>query len=260
MPNEWHYTLGGQQMATPVPATELRRLAASGQLLPTDMLWREGMPSWVTAGSVKDLFPDTVAPPEPGAGLIPPSRPERLKTPTKPAKGLPDLHPLVVLLVSLLTLGLFGLYYVFRSCLEFSALEGRQRADASGRPLGRLRHPLWVLLLGYMTVGIYLLYWVYRVLAECSAYAARGDIHARNELSLMLLFPPYAIYLIICRLPGLIRSTQSLAGVPETVAPAPSYLFLLPFMLPALPFLALTYQDALNQVWLAAIFEESQKA
>jgi len=63
----WYYTIDGQQHG-PVSPDELRQLAASGRLKPTDMLWREGYPQWVPAGRTK-LFvkPDAPAarPPAP---------------------------------------------------------------------------------------------------------------------------------------------------------------------------------------------------
>jgi hypothetical protein len=253
VPSEWHYTLGGQQMATPVPAAELKRLAAAGQLLPTDMVWREGMANWVTAASIKELFPPAKSAEGSSELLLPPPpRKERERAPRRSGVTLANLHPLLVLVLAILSLGLFGLYYGFRSCLDYSSRAGQRRADAAGRPLGEVRHPLWVLLLTYLTLGLYLLYSNYRVLHECAAYTKRQDINPRNELSLMLLFPPYAVYLLVCRLPELISSTQALAGLPDPLACKPVYLFLHPLMLPALPFLAVAYQDALNRAWLGA--------
>jgi peptidyl-prolyl cis-trans isomerase B (cyclophilin B) len=55
--NEWHYTLNGQQAATPVSATQLKQLATSGQLKPTDRVWQDGMLDWVPASALKGLFP-----------------------------------------------------------------------------------------------------------------------------------------------------------------------------------------------------------
>ena len=60
--NFWYESNGEQK--GPVPASELKQMAASGQLRPTDMIWREGQPDWVAAGSVKGLFP-TAAPGSP---------------------------------------------------------------------------------------------------------------------------------------------------------------------------------------------------
>ena len=71
MGEQWHYTRGGQQFG-PVPAAELKRMASSGDLSPTDMVWKEGMPNWVSAEKLKGLFPGSPAvtatpPPQPPA-------------------------------------------------------------------------------------------------------------------------------------------------------------------------------------------------
>jgi hypothetical protein len=58
MATEWHYSKGGQQHS-PVSAADLKALAKSGELLPTDMIWKEGMAEWKPAGSLKGLFPDS---------------------------------------------------------------------------------------------------------------------------------------------------------------------------------------------------------
>jgi hypothetical protein len=263
MATEWFYTQNGQQAPAPVSAAELKRLATAGDLQPTDMVWREGMPNWVTAGTIKELFPAsriTTAPapaeknvtPRPGSqpalGEAPAARPSE-----KPAGGgLADLHPVLVLLLSICSFGLFGLYYSFKVCLDYSASTARRRADSAGRPLGRARHPLWVLLWAYLTGGYYFYYWVYAVMRECRAYAGPKDLNPRTELSLMLLFPPYAIYAAVFRLPGMIRRTQSLAGIPDSAAVGHAHVFLNPCLCCGLPFLAMVYQDALNQVWFTA--------
>jgi len=61
MSDQWHYSHGGGQCG-PVPAAELKRLAVSGKLLQTDMVWREGMAAWSPAGSVRGLFSSTTLP------------------------------------------------------------------------------------------------------------------------------------------------------------------------------------------------------
>src|SRR5262245_53746709 len=58
----WYYTNEGKQMDA-VSMKELKRLVGDGTLKPTDMVWKEGMPRWIRASSVKELFPD------PGAAL-----------------------------------------------------------------------------------------------------------------------------------------------------------------------------------------------
>jgi hypothetical protein len=53
----WYYTSEGKQM-DPVTIRELKRLVGDGMLKPTDMVWKDGMPRWIRASSVKELFPD----------------------------------------------------------------------------------------------------------------------------------------------------------------------------------------------------------
>jgi hypothetical protein len=163
-----------------------------------------------------------------------------------------NLHPVLVLLLSVCTAGIFGLVYSFKVCHEYSARAAKRQADGAGRPLGRARHPLWVLLLAYLTAGYYFYYWVYAVMRECSAYTGRQDFNARTELTLMLLVPLYAVYVSVFRLPDMIRRTQTLAGIPEPTAIAHTHVFLNPCMCCGLPLLGMMYQDALNQVWFTA--------
>ena len=56
----WYYTNEGKQM-DPVTMRELKRLVGEGVLKPTDMVWKDGMPRWIRASSVKELFPDPMS-------------------------------------------------------------------------------------------------------------------------------------------------------------------------------------------------------
>lgn len=42
MSQQWHYAQDGQQQG-PITPSELKSLAASGKIRPTDLVWREGM-------------------------------------------------------------------------------------------------------------------------------------------------------------------------------------------------------------------------
>lgn len=53
----WYYTSEGKQMDA-VSIRELKQLVGDGVLKPTDMVWKEGLPRWVRASSLKELFPD----------------------------------------------------------------------------------------------------------------------------------------------------------------------------------------------------------
>ena len=55
MGSEWFYRRDGEKKG-PVDTQQLRRLAQSGQLLPDDLLWKEGMAEWKPAREAKKLF------------------------------------------------------------------------------------------------------------------------------------------------------------------------------------------------------------
>jgi hypothetical protein len=53
---DWYYSVGNHRQG-PVTEDALRRMARSGTLRPTDLVWREGMADWVEANTVETLFP-----------------------------------------------------------------------------------------------------------------------------------------------------------------------------------------------------------
>jgi hypothetical protein len=74
MTDQWYYTSDGQQKG-PVGIAELKHLAASGQLRPTDLVWKEGMPQWTPANYARGLFPEPAAAPYHPAAPQPESYP-----------------------------------------------------------------------------------------------------------------------------------------------------------------------------------------
>jgi hypothetical protein len=264
MATEWYYTINGQQAPAPVSAVQLKQLAVASQLQPTDLVWQEGMANWMPASSVKGLFGgvrsgvEQPALVEPAAGTMKPRKPA--KKPSRDEEeeastsggGLLSLPPLLVWLISVVTLGIFGLVYIYLACRAYAGAATPREADAAGKPLGRPHHPIGTLVLSYLTFGIYFLFWAHRALRESCAYTSRKDVEPRIELALMLIFPPYAVFVATFRLPEAIRAAQQQAKLAESPAVNHAYLFLIPFLFPALPFLAMIEQDALNRVWLQA--------
>src|SRR4051795_12161894 len=53
--SEWYYTSVGRQLG-PVTAAQLKQAAQSGQLTPSDLVWKDGMPDWVPATKLKGIF------------------------------------------------------------------------------------------------------------------------------------------------------------------------------------------------------------
>jgi hypothetical protein len=56
MHEEWYYTKDGKNRVGPVSSSDLQALARSGELGPTDLVWKEGMAQWTPASLIKDLF------------------------------------------------------------------------------------------------------------------------------------------------------------------------------------------------------------
>jgi hypothetical protein len=51
----WYYERDGEKRG-PFLGREIRRMVRTGEILPADLIWKEGMQEWVTAGSVPKLF------------------------------------------------------------------------------------------------------------------------------------------------------------------------------------------------------------
>jgi hypothetical protein len=87
--SEWHYSKNNQQQG-PVSAEQLKQLAASGQLNPSDLVWKEGMGQWTEARKIKGLFPMKTVLPSLSASSSP-ARPQTvassITTPLSPASA-----------------------------------------------------------------------------------------------------------------------------------------------------------------------------
>jgi hypothetical protein len=62
MSQMWFYSRDETRTKSgPVSSAEIRALAKSGELQPTDKVWRKGMAQWVLASKIKGLFPSPSA-------------------------------------------------------------------------------------------------------------------------------------------------------------------------------------------------------
>jgi len=64
MSTQWFFTRNGGNKVGPVSSRELKRLASTGQLQPTDRIQKTGMEKMVAASRLKGLFanPETQTP------------------------------------------------------------------------------------------------------------------------------------------------------------------------------------------------------
>jgi hypothetical protein len=252
MAKDWYYAKDGQQRG-PFPETHVRQLAASGQILPHDLVWHDGLAEWVAAQSIAGFMPEAgqggaaasagAASPAVDAPRPPVGRPRSYGGSGSPS----EFPPWLAIVLTIGTLGLFSIWYTWRISARYARECGARAVDAQGRPLGRVRHPAWVLLISYATLGIYFCYWVYTTLRDCGRFA--GDTsRAPSDVTLLIVFPPYAVYCLVFKLPAAIDRVRTAAGLSEP-AIAPSYGFLNPLMFLALPYLAMWYQELLNDAW-----------
>jgi hypothetical protein len=79
----WHYSINGKKLG-PISSADLKRLADTGELSPSDLVWKEGLGAWVTASNVKGLFsqPSSTVTTEPAVPPIaPPQLPPKQQAP-----------------------------------------------------------------------------------------------------------------------------------------------------------------------------------
>jgi hypothetical protein len=62
---QWYYSKGGEQKG-PVEQPELQRLLSTGEVMPTDLVWRDGLANWQPASQVPELGAVASAQPQPG--------------------------------------------------------------------------------------------------------------------------------------------------------------------------------------------------
>lgn len=152
----WWYEQDGQQ-AGPVTAAAIGRLVAEGRLGPAHRVWRDGMSGWEPLGAVSELAealraarPATPVPPPlaprpasferphapPGPQAPPPgaaSGPHGAGgfAPPAPASALEEISPGAVVILSVLTLAIYGAVKFHQTGRGYEALAGR--ASSFGR-------------------------------------------------------------------------------------------------------------------------------
>lgn len=57
---EWYYAQDNRQQG-PVPLQAIQEMVRGGQIQPNTLVWRQGMPNWVTASQVPELFAPAVS-------------------------------------------------------------------------------------------------------------------------------------------------------------------------------------------------------
>lgn len=240
---------------------EINEKLIQGDLKADDLGWTEGMGEWLPLWKIEGVnasSPD----PEQAVKIAASDASDAAKNYGKAEAGAlkqqfsggdyMEMNPAVVMILTFCTGGIFGLWYCFKVFRTYTAKAAVRTTDSKGRPLGKARHPMAIIILTYLTGGYYLYWWIYAVMKEISAYTGRSDFSAKTEWCLMMIFPLYAIYTLIFRLPDMIKRTQETAGIPVTTTITNTGQYLNCCMWCGLPFLGMVYQDALNDVWFSS--------
>lgn len=81
---QWYYSKNGTQLG-PVPQSELVSKLASGEISPSDLVWKDGMADWIPASQVAELKPAAAASPTaPAVSTGPLSEPAPYQPPVSP--------------------------------------------------------------------------------------------------------------------------------------------------------------------------------
>mgnify|MGYP003647918867 CR=1 FL=1 len=83
--SEWYYAQGNDKHG-PVSSKQLKQLALTGKLLPTDLVWKEGASDWKPASLINGLFPEEKQSPAPALPKTPPIPPAKV-APNAPASA-----------------------------------------------------------------------------------------------------------------------------------------------------------------------------
>jgi len=148
---QYHISRQGQTYG-PYPAGDVQRMLNEGRLLPTDLCWTEGMANWEPLGKVMGgavaPAPAPAAPrpapvqpaqPRPPAQLNPgQAAPQAAMRPGQPVQAAwgaggqwpapPDMHWAAVLLLSMVTCGIFGLVWFYKQAAFVKRLDPRNQA------------------------------------------------------------------------------------------------------------------------------------
>ena len=162
----YHLSRNGQPTGTCSKEEALARYSR-GEILPTDLVWCEGMANWAPASQVFGAVPAAPAPaPQPsfsGAPLPPP-----VNAPTPPATGKPSNYLVMAILVTLLCCLPAGVVAIIYA----AQVDGKWNSgDYAGAEASSKNAKLWSLVsLGVGLVGI-LAYVGFMVMAGFAAGA-----------------------------------------------------------------------------------------
>ncbi len=127
-----HVSRDGAQYG-PYTLEDLKSYVAQGSILPTDAAWSEGMSDWTTVADVLARAGSPLAPPPaaaPPVAAAPAYAPAARAASPAGASGWPDppdMNWALVLVLSLVTCGIFGIFWMFKQALYAKQLDPKSQ-------------------------------------------------------------------------------------------------------------------------------------
>lgn len=179
----WYYAKG-QERHGPVTADQLRHLAATGQVLPTDFVFQEGMHNWVLASKVQGLFSTSAAAPasQSATAHAPASEPAKPSSSQPAASRSRGGHPLG------------GLLGFLRSMFPASMLSGVARVLA---------------VIGHWALVFTAVAWLCLAVFVAIKESAFGVLVHAIGLSLLVLVVQYSAYRAVGAADRLVKASPS---------------------------------------------------
>jgi hypothetical protein len=155
---QWYYSKDGMQLG-PVTDAEIRGKIASGEISPSDLVWKEGMRDWLPAGQVGELsaLTKTAAnPPVPGSPPVSPYSPPTFTQSTlPPGVEIPNYlwQSIVVTIFCCWPFGIPAIVYAAK-------VDGlKARGDIAGAMAASASAKTWCMVSAGVIVGLIIL-WV----------------------------------------------------------------------------------------------------
>jgi hypothetical protein len=121
MADQWYVarnTPQGRQQQGPMPLEQVRQLAHAGALSPQDLVWQDGTPDWVPAGSVAAIFGGIQASPPP----LPPTYDTPFDYASEPRRVQQSSNTWIWVVVGVAVVGVLGFLCLIASLVAITTI------------------------------------------------------------------------------------------------------------------------------------------
>jgi hypothetical protein len=148
---DYHIARNGQKLGV-FPEAEATTKFQQGEILPSDLVWREGLPAWAPAAEVLGTKavpppppPTPPPPPPPGTGGTGPGAPAAVPTPVGGAGGTPPAKPSNYLVPAILATVLCCLPFGIPAIIFATQVDSKYaQGDYAGAQAASGKAKLWM--------------------------------------------------------------------------------------------------------------------